>query len=148
MTVNVDTYVLPEDSNAYLSEVLPASNPLRVTWEVLTDEEKKGYLAAALVRLENIHYKGDRVYRWQPLKFPRISRGIPVNFNDAPIEVKRAQVVMAAEIVRKELYLKRRNSEACMALGILNETEIENTKELPLRVEELLHKWLTSWRRI
>ena len=42
MTVNVDTYVLPNDSTLYLAEVLPMSNALRITWEVLSDEEKKG----------------------------------------------------------------------------------------------------------
>ena len=147
MTVNVDTYVLPEDSDKLLAEVLPTSNALRVTWEVLSDEEKAGFLAAAMVRLENLHYKGERLYRLQPLKFPRIARGIPIDFNDAPIEVKKAQVVVAAEVVREELYLKRRNSEACVAMGILGETE-EASNGIPKRAEELLHKWLTSWRRI
>lgn len=34
---------MPEDSDQFLAEVLPAANPLRITWEVLTDEEKGGY---------------------------------------------------------------------------------------------------------
>ena len=38
MTENLDTYVMPEDSDQFLAEVLPAANPLRITWEVLTDE--------------------------------------------------------------------------------------------------------------
>ena len=44
MTVNVDTYVLPNESNLFLKEVLPMNNPLRITWEVLSDEEKEDLL--------------------------------------------------------------------------------------------------------
>ena len=61
--------------------------------------------------------------------------------------------VWASEIVREELYVKRRNADACLALGIITK---DNSGELPVgsvppppaRVKELLHRWLTSWRRI
>lgn len=58
MTENIDTYVMPEESDKFLAEVLPASDPLRITWEVLTDEEKEGYLSAA-----HIHTLGIRTPR-------------------------------------------------------------------------------------
>lgn len=146
MTVNVDTYVLPEESNQLISEVLPASNPLRIAWEVLTDEEKAGYLTTALRRMESLNYVGERVWYYQPLKFPRFARNHPLSMDKAPIEVQRAQAVWATEILREEMFLKKRNVEICTALGIAD-TAIDE-KRLPVRVEELLHRWLTSWRRV
>lgn len=147
MVLNEETYVLPKDSNAFLQEVLPSSNPLRITWEVLSEEEKAGYLAAALRRVEDLNFIGDKAWWYQPLKFPRIARGIPANFTDAPDEVKRAQVYWASVIARDELYIKRRNNDACMSLGLIKavETPIE---VVPKRVKELLHRWLTSWRKV
>jgi hypothetical protein len=147
MTENVDTYVLPEESDQILAQVLPATDPLRVAWEVLAEDEKEGFLSAALQRLENLNFVGERAWYLQPLKFPRIARNIPVNFDDAPLEVKKAQVVWAAEIVRQELFVKRRNTEACLALGFIT-TANEINEEVPARVRQLLHRWLTSWRRV
>ena len=147
LTANENTYVLPEDSNDILAEVLPANNTLRVAWEVLESEEKSGYLISAVRRLEDLNYKGDKVWYHQPLKFPRIARGIPLVFDDAPTEVKRAQVLWAAYIMRDELFILRRNVEACVALGII-QGDIQSSDEPPKKVLELLHRWLTSWRRI
>ena len=144
MKENVDTYVLPEDSNVFLAEVLPTSNPLRITWEVLTVEEKKSYLSAALQRLENLNFIGDKAFFFQPLKFPRIARGIPVDFQNAPVEIKRAQVLYAVDIMRDELYVGRRNKEACLSLGIIEDAPYQGIED---KVKELLHRWLCSWRK-
>lgn len=152
MTVNVDTYVLPEESDLFLSEVLPSAHPLRIAWGVLTSEEKTGYLAAALRRLEALNYAGDKVWYYQPLKFPRYARNYPFNYDDAPDEVKRAQVVWATEILREEMFVKKRNTEACVALGFIDESQKLETQtyenDVPKRVKELLQRWLTSWRRV
>ena len=146
MIENIDTYVMPEDSNRFLAEVLPASNPLRITWEVLTPEDKEGYLAAALRKLEDMHFIGEKAFFYQPLKFPRIARGLPVNFDKAPLEIKRAQVLYAADIARQELYIRRRNKEACIALGVATETPAPSSVEEQAR--SLLHRWVTNWRKI
>lgn len=146
MTENVDTYVQPEDSDRFLAEVLPAMDPVRITWEALSVEEKTGFLSAALYRLEDLNYIGEKVYFYQPLKFPRVARGIPVNFEKAPLEIKRAQVLWAADIAREEFYIKRRNKDACVALGLAQaETAASTVVE---RVKALLHRWITNWRRI
>ena len=144
MKENVDTYVLPEDSNGFLAEVLPTSNPLRIAWEVLTVSEKASYLAAALQKIENLNFIGDKAFFFQTLKFPRIARGIPVDFQNAPVEIKRAQVLWATDIMREELFVGRRNKEACVALGI-----IEDSQPAPIedKVKELLHRWISGWRR-
>lgn len=144
MKENVDTYVLPEDSNVFLAEVLPASNPLRITWEVLTVEEKAGYLSAALQKIENLNFIGDKAFFFQPLKFPRIAHGIPVDFHNAPDEIKRAQVLWATDIMREDIYVCRRNKEACVALGIIEEAQPVNIED---KVKELLHRWISSWRK-
>ena len=146
MIENIDTYVMPEDSNRFLAEVLPASNPLRITWEVLTPEDKEGYLAAALRKLEDMYFIGEKAFFYQPLKFPRIARGLPVNFDKAPLEIKRAQVLYAADISRQELYIRRRNKEACIALGVATETPAPSSVEEQAR--SLLHRWVTNWRKI
>lgn len=147
MTENVDTYVLPEDSDRFLAEVLPASDPMRITWEVLTDEEKTGFLSAALYRLEDLNFIGDKAWYYQPLKFPRVARGIPVNFEKAPLEIKRAQVFWAADVAREEYYVKRRNKDACIALGLLRDGE-NVQKPIVERVTALLHRWVTRWRKV
>lgn len=146
MTVNVDTYVLPEDSNSLLLQVLPATDPLAVAWGVLDDAEKAGFLAAAVRNLEGLNYAGQRAYYYQPLKFPRIARNHPVSFDEAPLEVKQAQVVWATEIMRQELFVRRRNENACNALGLLSGKASEDG--IPYRVKDLLHRWLTSFRRV
>jgi hypothetical protein len=147
MEVNVDTYVLPENSNSFLSEVLPTSNPLRITWEVLTDKEKEGYLASSLRNLEAINYIGEKVWSYQDLKFPRIARGRPPEFEEAPKEVKRAQVYWAAVIANDELYINRRNNDACLALGLIS-AETKEVEGIPRKVKELLQKWTTNWRKV
>jgi hypothetical protein len=147
LTVNENTYVLPEDSDAFLREVLPTSNPLLITWEVLDKEEKSGYLVAALRRLEDLNFIGDKAWWYQPLKFPRIARGIPVNFDSAPDEVKRAQVYWAAVIASDELYVNRRNNDACLSLGLIKSAE-GNAECVPKAVKSLLHRWITSWRKV
>lgn len=147
MTENIDTYVMPQDSDKFLAEVLPASNPLRITWEVLTDEEKAGYLSAALRRLENLQFVGEKVFWTQPLKFPRSAYGLPFNNEKAPLEVKRAQAYWSALIAKDELYVKRRNTDACVSLGLIGTTSNVN-EGVPQKVKELLHRWFTNWRRI
>ena len=147
MTENVNTYVLPKDSTTLLLQVLPITDPLAVAWGVLSVDEKIGFLNAAIRKLEDLNYAGERAYYRQPLKFPRIARNHPVEFTSAPVEVKQAQVVWAAEIMRQELFVNRRNNAACVALGIIKDEPITEPK-IPPRVEELLHRWLTSWRRM
>ena len=87
MTENVDTYVTTTEADQIISETYPPASPLSVSWVVLTETEKERFLAVALERMENLAYKGDRAYYFQSLQFPRIARGIPANFHDAPIEV-------------------------------------------------------------
>lgn len=147
MTVNVDTYVLPEDSNSLLLQVLPATDPLAVAWGVLNNAEKAGFLTSSVRKLEALNYAGQRAFYYQPLKFPRIARNHPIDFNEAPLEVKQAQVVWAAEIMREELFVRRRNSAACIAIGVINEQQA-TADRIPHRVAELLHRWLTNFRRI
>ena len=146
MTENFDTYVMPEDSNKFLAEVLPASNPLRITWEVLTAEEKEGYLSAALRKIEEMHFIGEKAFFYQPLKFPRIARGLPVNFDKAPLEIKRAQALIAADVAREELYVRRRNNDACIALGLATETPAPSV--VTDKANMLLHRWITNWRKV
>lgn len=149
LNLNENTYVMPEDSNALLAEVLPTSNPLRVTWEVLSTDEQASYLAAAVRSIEAMNFTGTKAFFHQPLKFPRVARGIPVDFENAPLEVKRAQVLIAADIARDELYVRRRNTEVCVALGV---AKITDTAQIPKygveKAKELLTRWITSWRRV
>ena len=145
MTENIDTYVLPNDSDVFLAEVLPTSDPLRVTWGVLTETEKESYLSAALWKLEDFTFKGEKAIFYQPLKFPRIARGLPLNFEKAPLEIKRAQALIAADLARVELYVKKRNQEACEALGLLQTATAINYSD---KVTALLTKWLTTWRKV
>lgn len=146
MTVNVNTYVMPEDSDEILSSILPASNPLRITWEVLR-EEKRGYLFSAMRNLESLHFVGNKLNFFQPLKFPRTARGLPTTFDGAPEEVKQAQVYWAAVLANEELFVRRRNVDACVNLGLLTPTTPQEDA-VPQKVKELLHNWITNWRRI
>lgn len=151
MTENVDTYATVEKADEFVSEMYPPAHPLRVTWEILTESEKERFLYVALERIENLNYIGRRAYSNQPLHFPRIARGMPVDFENVPKTVKKAQTAWALEVVREELYIKRRNNDACTSLGIITtEQSIERTGEnvMPAKVRELLKRWLTNWRKI
>jgi hypothetical protein len=114
---------------------------------VLTDKEKEGYLASSLRHLEAINYIGEKVWSYQDLKFPRIARGRPPEFEEAPKEVKRAQVYWAAVIANDELYINRRNNDACLALGLIS-AETKEVEGIPRKVKELLQKWTTNWRKV
>jgi hypothetical protein len=146
MTENVNTYVLPEDSDNLLYDVLPMYHPARVAWEVLSLKEKEGYLRAALNQIEDMQFIGERARYLQQLKFPRIARGLPIDFNNAPLEIKQAQVVIAVDIMQKELFVLRRNNDACESLGIIPQTPPPSS--LKGKGEELLHRWRTNWRRV
>ena len=166
MRVNVDTYVLPNESNSYLVEVLPMSNPLRITWEVLTSEEKEGYLSAALRNIESLTYTGKKTVYGQKLKFPRTKYGNNYfgvgygriemlsspyggyNANIVPNEIKRAQVYWAAYLANQEIYVTRRNNDACISLGLIKAENNNVASDTPKKVIELLHNWVTNWRRI
>jgi hypothetical protein len=166
MTVNVDTYVLPNESNLFLKEVLPMNNPLRITWEVLSDEEKEGYLSAALRNIESLTYTGKKTGYGQKLKFPRTKYvnnqfGIGCgklgmlsapyggyNANVVPDEIKRAQVYWAAVLANNEIYVLRRNNDACISLGIIKDENAIPVTDTPKKVTELLHNWVTNWRRV
>lgn len=153
MVENIDTYATVSEADRFVSELYHPAHPLRVTWEILTETEKESFLSVALERIENLNYIGKRASYWQPLKFPRIARGIPVNFDQAPLEVKRAQTAWALEVLREELYVKRRNTDACKALGIIEQNTpegvfAEDVMSPPSKVRELLKRWLTDWRKI
>lgn len=145
--VNVKTYVLPEETVPLLVQVMPSTSPLVAAWSVLENYEREGYLLEAVRRMEGLNYVGERAWYYQPLKFPRIARNHPVDFNYAPLEVKQAQVVWAVELMKEELFIKRRNNAACIALGIIS-AEQSTTEEVPKLVRSLLHRWLTSFRRV
>lgn len=147
MVENIDTYVTIEEADKFASEMYSPAHPLMVTWEVLTDEEKERFLFVALERIENLNYIGQRVSYFQKLQFPRIANGIPVDFEHAPESVKKAQTAWALEIVREELYIGRRNADACVALGLIEQNERQNDA-IPEKVKDLLKRWLTSWRKI
>ena len=44
MTENVDTYVTTTEADKIISETYPPASPLAVSWAVLTEQEKEGFL--------------------------------------------------------------------------------------------------------
>ena len=122
-------------------------------------------MSAALRGIENLTFIGRKAQQYQPLKFPRIKyvNGCLIGYGriaqlsaayggysngyDTPDELKRAQAYWAAEIARDELYVKRRNTEACLSMGLIG-AEVSAKTDVPKKVKELLHNWLTNWRRV
>lgn len=151
LTVGIDTYITVDEATAYVCEQYVTMHPLRVHWSVLTEEERETYLKQALRRLENLNYVGSKIDYYQPLKFPRIAYGRPCEWDKVPLNVKRAQAIMALEIIRKE-YISCSDKRMISILDPYRaesgESEDRDTDSLPKSVYELLHEWVSVGRKV
>lgn len=151
LTVGIDTYITVDEATAYVCEQYVTMHPLRVHWSVLTEEERETYLKQALRRLENLNYVGSKIDYYQPLKFPRIAYGRPCEWDKVPLNVKRAQAIMALEIIRKE-YISCSDKRMIALIDPYRaesgESEDQNMDSLPKSVYELLHEWVSVGRKV
>ena len=151
LTVGIDTYITVDEATAYVCEQYVTMHPLRVHWSVLTEEERETYLKQALRRLENLNYVGSKIDYYQPLKFPRIAYGRPCELDKVPLNVKRAQAIMALEIIRKE-YISCSDKRMISILDPYRaesgESKDRDTDSLPKSVYELLHEWVSVGRKV
>lgn len=151
LTVGIDTYITVDEATAYVCEQYVTMHPLRVHWSVLTEEERETYLKQALRRLENLNYVGSKIDYYQPLKFPRIAYGRPCEWDKVPLNVKRAQAIMALEIIRRE-YTACADKRMIALLDPYRKEPDENKESekdlLPKSVYELLHEWVSVGRKV
>ena len=151
LTVGIDTYITVDEATAYVCEQYVTMHPLRVHWSVLTEEERETYLKQALRRLENLNYVGSKIDYYQPLKFPRIAYGRPCEWDKVPLNVKRAQAIMALEIIRRE-YTACADKRMIALLDPYRKQPDENKESekdlLPKSVYELLHEWVSVGRKV
>jgi hypothetical protein len=56
-------------------------------------------------------------------------------------------VFWASVIANEELFIKRRNNDACISLGLIS-GESKAVETIPYKVKELLQRWTTNWRRV
>ena len=87
-----DTYVTVAQADQYVKEHYLSSEPLRIQWESLPEEDKEVYLRRAFEQMNALPYTGRRKNMRQLLPFPRyIWR--PSDWNN----VYRAQIIIAYE---------------------------------------------------
>lgn len=87
LIVNVDTYITIQEMNEYVSKYYPASDPLRVQWEAMSEADQEVYLRNAFIQINSLPYTGKPKTSKQTLPFPRYG-----NFTEQDLlNVKYAQ---------------------------------------------------------
>ena len=76
LVVGTNCYTDIEQANELISEYMLSTNPIRVKWESLQDNDKKTIILDSTMKYDNnaILYKGRKQNKNQPLQFPRIEK--------------------------------------------------------------------------
>lgn len=93
MTVGIDTYITLAEAETYISTYYVSTNPLRVNWNKLSNDDKEVYLRNGAKAIDSLVLRGKRATLEQTMEFPRIidkeSQLV------VPDDVKNAQVETA-----------------------------------------------------
>lgn len=80
-------YVTVEEANAYIQSNLLSTDPLRVSWEALSDEDKQVLLNRSASAINSLPFTGRKTYSDQENAFPRYpSKEVPDDVKVAQIE--------------------------------------------------------------
>lgn len=94
LVVGVDTYITIQEANEYVSKYFLTTDPLRIQWEALTDDDKEVLLRKSFDQINQLPFTGEPKDPKQFLPFPR-----KCNFTAQDMEnVKRAQAEQAIAI--------------------------------------------------
>lgn len=84
--MNLVGYVTLAEANNYIETRYLSSDPLRETWDGMSDEDKTVCLMRSLDAIESLPYVGHKMSATQLLAFPRCPQ------TEVPENVKRAQI--------------------------------------------------------
>lgn len=82
----MSSYVTVEEANVYIKSNLLSTDPLRVSWESLLDEDKQVLLNRSAAAINSLPYSGRKTYPGQENAFPRYPN------KEIPEDVKIAQI--------------------------------------------------------
>lgn len=133
-----DTYATVEFADCYIESHYPNSNPLRVHFSVLTENEKEEYLRSAVQEIERLPFIGRKYLVSQKMQFPRMRNvslhGISPTYasmflgnlgiNEIPESVMQAQVENALGILANEISaVSDKQFMTLQSLGIIKNTK-------------------------
>lgn len=67
----VETYITLEEANNYIAEYYTSTDPLRIQWEAMSDDDKEVYLRKSFAQINELPYVGRPKNINQPYPFPR-----------------------------------------------------------------------------
>lgn len=115
LTVGVDTYITVAEADQYVQENYISSDPLRVQWEAMSENDKEVYLRKAFKQINSLPFTGKPFRADQKLPFPR-RLGCMEKWTESDQQnVKEAQAaqslastdVVAAQEVENRIALRR-----------------------------------------
>lgn len=94
LELGIDTYITIQEMNEYVSKYYPSSDPLRIQWESMAEDDQEVYLRRAFIQINSLPFTGKPKTTKQTLPFPRYG-----NFTAADLlNVKNAQAEQAIAI--------------------------------------------------
>ena len=82
----MSSYVTVEEANVYIQNNLLTTDPLRISWEALFDEEKQVLLNRSAAVINSLPFPGRKMNVNQENAFPRYPN------TDVPDDIKAAQI--------------------------------------------------------
>lgn len=82
----MSSYVTIEEANVYIQNNLLSTDPLRISWEALPDEDKQVLLNRSATAINSLPYPGRKMYANQENAFPRYPN------TEVPDDIKAAQI--------------------------------------------------------
>ncbi len=159
------SYVTLEYANAYIASHYVSTNPLRTSWDGLSDEDKQVLLTRSFDELETLPYTGRKLVPGQQNAFPRINApriyGSAISY-EIPVAVQNAQCTNALALTDTELvddvaFYDRLRSMGIKAYSLGNLSESIDAPagpdarwgvRLSMETLRLLQPWLQGGYRI
>ena len=82
----MSSYVTVEEANVYIRNNLLSTDPLRVSWEVLSEQDRQVLLNRSAAAINALPYPGRKTVSGQENAFPRYP------YTEVPEDVKAAQI--------------------------------------------------------
>ena len=102
LIVNVDTYITLDEANAYISQYYIATDPLRIQWEAMSNDDKEIILRKSFIKINSLPFTGRKKNLNQSLPFPRLCNWstndmIKVKYAQAEQSIQSLDTVIAQE---------------------------------------------------
>lgn len=121
----IPVYLTPAEATKIIDQTLPSTNPYRIAWNKLEDDDKEAYLREATTVIDSLRLRGTKADLAQTLAFPRDSQA------DVPDDVKTACALEACTVGAIGADVLKRNELQAMGIksftaGKISETYADN----------------------